>query len=335
MAAPLAVRAASWYLPSHRIAVADLPELAALDPHERHTCRSLGIETVTADDTLGADGLALAAARQVLAEVGLDPADLQALVVVESRAPDSLMASEATRLQDLLGARKATVFSVGGLGCVSVTPALLTARGLLAADPHLEHVLVVHGNKPATPARYRHPVTVNGDSGQALLLGRTGPVRVLDIAQETNGAHWDLFRVPFRDRPVAEWREECRDTAAYSFQLALETRHRLRTMLTGLLHRAGLSRDDIDGYTCQNLSAGGFAFTEDALGIRLLPACRDNLNGYGHLGPNDVLLNLYTALDRGQLPDAARTVLINVSPVAAWSLLLIETGHAEDRTHHL
>ncbi|MGV9500315.1 3-oxoacyl-ACP synthase [Streptomyces sp. NPDC003642] len=335
MAAPLAIRAAAWQLPERSVAVADLPELAALDPAERELCLALGIDRVRADDGLGALDLARDAARRALADAGVDPADLGALVVVESRAPDRLMTSEATRLQDLLGAHRALTFSVGGLGCVSLTPALLTARGLLAADPGLEHVLVVHGSKPATPARYRHPVTVNGDAGQALLLGRSGELSVLDCLQESDGAYWDLFHVPFRDRPVADWREECRDTTAYSFRLALETRRRLDGLLRRLLERNGLHRDDVRGYVSQNLSAGGFAFLEEALGITLLPACRDNLRHYGHLGPADVLLNLHTALRRGEVPEDGPLVLINASPVAAWSLLLVGTGGAPAPTYQL
>ncbi|MCX4657948.1 3-oxoacyl-[acyl-carrier-protein] synthase III C-terminal domain-containing protein [Streptomyces uncialis] len=335
MAAPLAVRAAAWHLPQRHIDVAALPELAALDPARRTTCLALGIDRISADDGLDEVDLALDAARQALAESGVAAGELGALVVIESRAPRQLMASDATRLQDLLGAHRALTFSVGGLGCVSITPALLTARGLLAADHDLEHVLVVHGSKPATPTRYRHPVTVNGDAGQAVLLARTGPVRVLDVLQETNGAYWDLFHVPFRDRPVAEWREECRDTTMYSFRLALETRARLGVMLSRLLDRNGLRREDVRGFASQNLSAAGLAFVEEALDVSMLPACRDNLRRYGHLGPADVLLNLHTALRRGEVPDGGPVVLINVSPVAAWSLLLVATGEDHDHTYQL
>jgi 3-oxoacyl-[acyl-carrier-protein] synthase-3 len=335
MAAPLAIRAAAWHLPERGVDIADLPELAALDPAERELCLALGIERIRADDALDETALALDAARQALAEAGVAAADLGALVVVESRAPERLMVSEATRLQGLLGADAALTFSVGGLGCVSITPALLTARGLLAADPDLEHVLVVHGSKPATPARYRHPVTVSGDAGQALLLARAGDLRILDCLQESDGAYWDLFHVPFRDRRVADWREECRDPTAYSFRLALETRNRLRELLRRLLERNGLRREDVRGYVSQNLSTGGFAFLEEALDMALLPACRDNLRHYGHLGPADVLLNLDTALRRGELPDGGPAVLINASPVAAWSLLLVATGGDHEHTYQL
>lgn len=325
--APVAIRGAAWYLPEHTLPIA---EVRTLDETERATRDALGIDTVRADDRLNSVALAERAARRALEQAGLDAGDLGALVMVESRVQETFLSSEATRLQERLGADNALTFSVGGLGCVSITPALLTARGLLAADPALDHVLVVHGSKPAAALRYRHPVTVNGDAGQALLLSRGGSIRIRDIAQLSNGRYWDLFHVDYRDRPTAQWREQCTELGTYSFRLAMETRNRLSSMLDDLLRRNGIGREDVGGFVSQNLSAGGFTFLEDSLGIELLPACRRNLRRYGHLGPIDVFLNLRTALDREEVAPGGLAVLINVSPVAAWSLLLVETGPQED-----
>ncbi|MFE0135031.1 3-oxoacyl-[acyl-carrier-protein] synthase III C-terminal domain-containing protein [Streptomyces sp. NPDC059037] len=325
-AEPIAVRSAAWYLPER---TAEVSALTARDEAAQRTLQGLGIETVRVDDELGAVGLAERAARRALDEAGLTARDLSGLILVESRAPETLLSSEPTRLQHLLGAETATVFSVGGLGCVSITPALLAARGLLAADRSADHVLVAHGSRPAAATRYRHPVTVNGDGGLALVVSRGGPVRILDVVQRTQGQYWDLFHVKYRDRPTAQWREECTDLRGYSFQLAMETRNRLTELLGELLERNRLDRGDVRGYFSHNLSAGSHTFTEEALGIEIHSVCRENLRRYGHLGPNDVFLNLYTALERKEFATGDRVVLINVSPVAAWSLLLVEIGPQE------
>lgn len=330
----IALRAAAWYLPPTAVSVGDLPELAGLPAVERNVCTGLGIDEIRADDALGPVDLALRASRQALAEAGLEPRDVDALIVVEHRAPEAFVASEVTRLQALLGADRALAFSVGGLGCASLTPALLAARGLLHADPELRHVLVAHGSRPAAPHRYRHPVTVYGDCGQALLVAREGPVRITDILLESSGAYWDLFRVDFRDRPEQEWREVCTDVPRYSFTLAMETRARLADLHHRLLERNGLSPADIGYHVSQNTSLGAFRFHEEALGIPLDAACRDNLRRYGHLGVSDPLLNLYTALDRDEDHRPSRAVVFNVSPAASWSALLVEHGGAPGgRTH--
>ncbi|MCP2167664.1 3-oxoacyl-ACP synthase [Goodfellowiella coeruleoviolacea] len=323
----IALRAASWYLPDDSLAVADLPELAGLRAVERETCLALGVDRVAVADDLSAVDLGVRAAQQALAQAGLRPDDVDVLILVQPRAPEALMASDATHTQALLGAHRALSFSVGDLGCASIAPALLTARGLLSADPDLRTVLVVHGSKPAPPHRYRHPVTVNGDSGQALVVSRQGPVRVLDILVETNGAYWDLFRVDYRDQPWQQWREKCTNVATYSFRLGGETRNRLRALYDRLLRRNGLRPDEITHHVSHNLSLGGFRFLEESLGVEIDEVCRTNLRRYGHLGPNDMLLNLYAALGPRPAGTTSRVVAFNASPAAAWSAMLVETGH--------
>jgi 3-oxoacyl-[acyl-carrier-protein] synthase III len=332
----IALRAASWYLPPTTVAVKDLPELLHLSPDEHETCMALGIEEIRTADELDTVHLALHASRRTLADAGLAPQDLDALIVVEPRAPEAFVASEVTRLQALLGADRALTFSTGGLGCDSLTPALLTARGLLCADPDIRHVLIAHGSKPAAPHRYRHPVTIYGDSGQALLLAREGPVRIVDILQESNGAYWDLFRVDFRDRRHEQWHEVCTDLSRYSFTLAMETRTRLGTLHRRLLERNNLRPTDIQHHVSQNTSLAALQFYEETLGARLHSACRDNLRRYGHLGANDPLLNLYTALEQDPSHPPTRSVVLNASPTASWSAVLVESGAGKmGRTHAL
>lgn len=332
----IALRAASWYLPADVVAVTELPELTTLTDAERDTCLALGIDHVPVAPDLDAVDLGTHAAHRALADAGLSPAALDALIVVESRAPQAFVASEPTRLQALLGADRALSFSVGGLGCTSIAPGLLAARGLLCADHDMSNVLVVHGSKPATPHRYRHPVTVNGDCGQALVVSREGPIHILDILVETNGKYWDLFRIDYRDCPSAQWREECTNIPRYSFELAVETRNRLRQLHRKIFDRNGLQPDEVSHYFSQNLSVGAFRFYEEALGVKIADVCFDNLRRYGHLGPNDVLLNLYTAISSGQPPDFSRAIVLNVSPAASWSAMLVASGdHATGQAHYL
>ncbi len=332
----IALRAASWYLPADVVAVTELPELTTLTDAERETCLALGIDHVPVDPELDAVGLGEHAAHQALVDAGLSPVELDALIVVESRAPQAFVVSEPTRLQALLGADRALSFSVGGLGCTSIAPGLLAARGLLCADHDMSNILVVHGSKPATPHRYRHPVTVNGDCGQALVVSRQGPIRILDILVETSGKYWDLFRIDYRDRASAQWREECTNIPRYSFELAVETCNRLRELHRQILDRNGLQLDEISHHLSQNLSVGAFRFYEEALGVKIADVCFDNLRRYGHLGPNDVLLNLYTAISSEQLPDFSRAIVLNVSPAASWSAMLVAGGdHATSQAHYL
>ncbi|MER5771901.1 3-oxoacyl-ACP synthase [Streptomyces sp. NPDC001985] len=330
----LALHAAVTHLPG-RAPLAELPETDTQTGPERTACRALGIERVAVAPELSAVDLAGLAGRRALAEAGLDADRLDGLILVEHRAPDTLSTSEATRLQHILGADRAQAFSVGGLGCASLVPALLSAAGLLAAGPDTARVLVLHGSKPVTSRRYRHPVTVNGDSGQAVLVSRDGPLRVRDILLETSGEYWELFRVDYRDRPVDQWREECTDPAAHSFRLAVESRKRISSLTARLLERNGVRSREISCWIGQNLSAAALQVLGEALEVELSDACADNLRENGHLGPNDALFNLRTATERGQLPDGGLAVVLTMSPAAAWSAMLVEHGTGSAGTHLL
>jgi len=326
----VAIQATGWCLPEQGIAVADLLELRELSVPERQFCAELGIERVPADGEADSRTLAVHAARQALAEAGLTAAELDALILVEPRVPGTLLASDVTAVQAALGATRALSFSVGGLGCASIAPAVLTARGLLCADAGLSTVLVAHGSKPPTARRYRHPVTVQGDCGFAAVLSRHGPVRILDVVLETDGDYADLFRVDYQDVPVERWREECADIPKYSFRLALHTRDRLRAIHRRLLDGSGLREQDIAGYVCQNLSLATLRFYEEILGVAMEDACAQNLRNHGHLGPADALLNLATTLGANRWRTGDHVVLFNVSPVAAWSAMLVEITTGED-----
>ncbi|HEX2058858.1 MAG TPA: 3-oxoacyl-[acyl-carrier-protein] synthase III C-terminal domain-containing protein [Actinomycetota bacterium] len=306
------------------VRVTDLPEHAALDDPSRHVFESLGIDTVLVDEPSDAADLAAAAASSALADAGVAPEDVDALVVVQGRVPEFLMASEATKVQQQVGAARATTFSVADLGCVSISSAFLVAGALLDSNPSWEHVLIAHGSKPPAPRRFRYPVTVNGDGGVAVVVTRDRGPRVLDVAIETNGEYWDLYRVDFKDKPHRDWAEECKSLKTYSFKLAIESRNRFASLNEAVLARAGKTLADVDHFVMQNLSAGAFRFYEQFFEIEFAKACKANLARYGHLGSMDAPLNLHTAIETGEASPGDLVLIMNNSPVAAWSTMLVE-----------
>jgi 3-oxoacyl-[acyl-carrier-protein] synthase-3 len=249
--------------------------------------------------------------------------DVDALVVVQPRVPEFLMASEATRLQAAIGASRAMTFTVADLGCVSVSAALVTGRALLAGDEKLRTILIAHGSKAPTPRRYRHPVTINGEGGIAFVLTREGAPEMIDISLETDGRFWDLFRVRYRDIPYSQWYEECKSPQEYSFKLAIESRNRFARMNEELLTRHGLELGDVGHFVMQNLSLGAFHFYEEFFDITFAKACKANLQRHGHLGAMDIVLNLHTAMETGEFAEGDLVLVMNNSPVAAWSSMLV------------
>ncbi len=305
------------------VRITELPEHAALDEPSRNVYESLGIDTVLVDEADAAT-LAAAAATRALEVAALRPEDVDALVTVQGRVPELLMTSEATRVQAAIGASRATTFSVADLGCVSINSAFLVAGALLDSNPSWSNVLIAHGSKPPAPRRFRYPVTVNGDGGVAVVVTRGAKPRILDLAMETNGEYWDLYRVDFKDKPERDWVEECKSLKTYSFKLAIESRNRFAALNDAVLARAGKTLSDVDHFVMQNLSAGAFRFYEEFLGVEVAKACKTNLARYGHLGSMDVPLNLHTAIESGEVAPGDVVLVMNNSPVAAWSTMLVE-----------
>ena len=317
---------ATWFPPRVDL-VAELPELASCSAARRQHALAVGVERVHNADELSEVDLAEPAAEQALQQAGLRAAELDALILVQGRAPRYLLASDATLLQARLGASRALTLGIGELGCVSVSAAITVGAALLRANPGYRTVLLATGSRTATPARYRSPMTILGDGGAAVLLTRAGHgagrtrYELVDSELRSEGRYADLYRIDYRDPPQAQWVEECTDEVTYSFRLAVESRKRFDELNRDVLERNGIERGDLAAVLTQNLASGAFAFWRDALEMEIHPACRRNLAAYGHLGSIDILLNLESAAPT--LPAGATVLVLNSSPVAAWSSTLL------------
>jgi 3-oxoacyl-[acyl-carrier-protein] synthase III len=318
---------ATWF-PDRVAAVGQLPELAELPPQRRDHALALGIDQVRVAPEMSEVDLAERAAREVLRRSGLAARDLDGLILVQGRAPQYLMSSEATRLQERLHADRAFTLGVGELGCVSVSAALTVGSSLLRGHQGWRHVLVAMGVKAVTRTRYRAPMTVLGDGGGAVLLSTsgTGGFELVDHGLRTDGKYADLFRIDYRDTPQRQWTERCADEPTYSFRLAVESRNRFQELNREVLARNDVQPGEQAAVLMQNLAAGAFTFWEDALDLSIHDACRRNLARYGHVGPVDVLANLAEAAP--DVPAGGVVMVMNSSPVAAWSTTLLrKTSH--------
>ncbi|HYK83708.1 MAG TPA: beta-ketoacyl-ACP synthase III [Gemmatimonadales bacterium] len=116
--------------------------------------------------------MAKAAAEQVLADTGLTPLDLDALVVATC-SPDRLLPSQACDVQALLGAKHAAAFDVQA-ACSGFLYALSVAEGMIAAE-QAEHVLVIATEKLTTIMDWsdRTTAVLFGDGAGATIVRRS------------------------------------------------------------------------------------------------------------------------------------------------------------------
>ncbi len=118
------------------------------------------------------------AAEQVLADVGLGPEDLDA-IVMGTATPDRLLPSTACDLQAILGATNAAAFDVAA-ACSGFLYGLAVAEGMVASG-QARHVLVLGAERLST-------ITDYSDRGTCILFGDgAGATLVRPVANGKRG----------------------------------------------------------------------------------------------------------------------------------------------------
>lgn len=309
-------------LPQERIPVADLPEWEMLSQEEAEFAAGSGIATVGVFDGAASTDLAARACRELLdGEPGTDTGP-DTLVLVAGRAPDTLLGSDAGRVQDEAGLDTSFAFTVDGLGCTGSSAAWSLAADMLRADPSRQSVMIAHASRPAGTDRVRHPVTVVGDGAYAMTMVRGGRPALVAHRMESDGSFHDLFSIDYKQVPWYEWREECASADRYRFELAMHSRERLARMVDEVLEEAGVERARLGAVLMQNITASAFDFYQTLMGVPIHPVCRDHLSSLGHLGAMDVVLNLDRLIAAGDLSEGDLVLVLNNSPVAAWAVTL-------------
>ena len=134
-----------------------------------------------ADESVCSSDLCLAAARDVLANLGWDPASVDGVIMV-TQSPDYFQPSTACVLHGALGlSDRCAAFDVG-LGCSGYTYGLWMA-GMMLQGGGFRRVLLLHGE---TPTRFCDP----SDRSVGLLFGDAGSATAIESADGTASRPW-------------------------------------------------------------------------------------------------------------------------------------------------
>lgn len=139
--------------------------------------------------------VALPAAQQAIERAGLEPRDID-LIVLGTDSPDYLTPATSVVLQFKLNACRAGTFDVG-CACASFPTGLASAAGIMAANPSMKAVLVVGVYLMHKLAASDDPLNFfYGDgAGAAVLVPDTKP-GFLGSAFQADGAyykHWGIY----------------------------------------------------------------------------------------------------------------------------------------------
>jgi 3-oxoacyl-[acyl-carrier-protein] synthase-3 len=228
-------------------------ELATLHgTTERNVSRVIGSSRIYVSEE-SAVSLAVRAARSCLANAGIAPEDVDAVVWCGASRRHSLFAA-AGAVQEAIGAHRAFTFDLGN-NCSETLTAFRLARALIADDATVKRVLVVTGETWAEhiPRRTIDPVTdknhqnVMSDGGAAVLIGPSERAQLIGFGFSALGKYWDLMTCRF-DVVEGKAYERCvfKPDFPPDAELAIDLTKLFRLALDRCLASAGIEKSQID-----------------------------------------------------------------------------------------
>lgn len=316
-----AIAGISYAFPAGSRSVAELAGEAQLTSSAA-TLESFGFGRVHVAETETPYDLALAAARRVLAETGVDPETIGLLIYGGTPGPmafasagDSEAAARglcsmarfkypATRLQYDLDLPNAWTFAVDQMACTTLLGAARLARSICLTEG-IERALCVSSEFFPVNAGREAIFNCTSDAACAVLIEKAGERnRIVSATNVTKGYYWDVDVL--RDEIVASY-----------FPTA-------RHVLLRTIADAGWSPGDVDWIIPHNVSTRSW---EILSGLVKLPKARlfsENIHRHGHTLAGDNFINYRDALDGGCIQPENRIVMFSYGFGAHWTGLAVE-----------
>ena len=264
---------------------------------------------------VGAEGLvdlAAGAGAKALALAGVDPADLD-LLLVATFTPDRLQPHAAPLVASRLGAGTAGAIDIGA-ACTGFLSALSLAAAQLESG-RARAALVVGAEVLSRVIDYtdRRTAGLFGDGAGAAVLAPSGPGLIGPIALRSDGARGDLIQADHDDRLV---RMDGRATFRAAVAAMSDTTQQV-------VSDAGLSLEEIDLFVYHQANSRIIS----AVGERLcLPADRviDCLAEYGNTSAASIPIALAEAAETGLLRRGSRVLLSAFGAGLTWGAGIVE-----------
>ena len=190
------ITAVSHYVPERRVSNKDLEKI--IDTSDQWIFERTGIrERRVAEKGQATSDLATMAAKRLCEKRGLDPAELD-LIIVATVTPDMFVPSSACLVQTKIGAKKAWGFDLSG-ACSGFLYALATGAQFVATGSH-EKVLIIGADVMTSIIDFKDRATcvLFGDGAGAVLLepAEDGECGIIDFILRSDGTGGQYLYMP-------------------------------------------------------------------------------------------------------------------------------------------
>jgi len=299
------ITALGTYVPPRQLTNADLEKM--VETSNEWILERTGIHVRhVADPGVAASDLAVCAARQALAERGIDPAEVEA-VVVGTVTPDMLYPSTACLVQHKLGIPTTWGFDVSA-GCSGFLYSLTAGAAFINSGIHRK-VLVIGSDVNSSMIDYTDRATcvLFGDGAGAVLLEPAAAdedLGLIDFMHEVDGSGGQYLYRPGGGSLHPAWRPETTPQMHFVHQDGQQVfKYAVRKMAelcSGVLSRNGLSPKDVDCFIPHQANLRIIKATAERL---KLPEEKVivNIEHYGNTTAGTIPLAMDTARRQGRL----------------------------------
>ena len=260
---------------------------------------------IMADDEVTSD-LALHAGRQALENAGIEPDELD-MIILSTDTPDYLSPATSVVVQHKLGATKAGTFDVN-CACAGLVTSLDIGSRYVRTDSDINSILVIgaYGMTKFVDWTDHYTCTLFADAAGAMLLqasdDKEGFIESKLIADGSFHDHLGVFVGGTAEPPTVEAIQNHRHHLSFRKKFPADTNlQHWPTLTRACIAKANLSIDDIDWifFTQVNLRTIEAVMRELDIPIEKTHNVMDK---WGYTGSACIALAMYDAVDQGKLP---------------------------------
>ena len=317
--APVSITGLGTYAPERVLTNDELSEL--VDTSDEWIVERTGIRErrIAAPEQAMTD-LALPAARTALERAGVEPEEID-LIIVATVTPDMMFPTTGSLLADLLPAPKAAAYDLLA-GCTGFVYALAQAHAMVSAGLS-KKALVVGGDVLSKILDWtdRSTLVLFGDGAGAVVLERVdqGGFEGFELGADGGGGE-HLWLPGSGSRTFEDADRLVKMNGREVFKFATRV---MVTSAEALLEEVGRSIDDIDVYVPHQANTRIIDYATRKLGI---PEDRVivNVDKYGNTSSGSIPLALGDAEADGRLKEGSLVLMTGMGAGLTWGSALIE-----------
>ncbi|MGE5575996.1 MAG: beta-ketoacyl-ACP synthase III [Syntrophothermus sp.] len=275
-----------------------------------------------ADPDMATSDLAVGAAKKALAAAGVEPEELD-LIIVATVTPDMLFPSASCIVQDKLGAKKAAAFDLSA-GCSGFVYSLSTAAQFIATGIY-DKVLVIGAEclSKITNWEDRSTCVLFGDGAGAVVLApvEEGKGFLSFVLGAEGGGGDKLFmpaggsRLPASDRTIAAKQHFINMSGNEVFKFAVRI---MGEAAVEVLEKAGLSPGQVDLFVPHQANIRIIEAAAKRLGLSM-DRVFVNVQKYGNTSAASIGLALDEAVREGRIKSGDLLVLVGFGAGLTWA----------------